>query len=53
MVKPEKYLGKQIFVCESCGFGYATVELAEKCEHYCETKHSCSMEITKHAVKTV
>ncbi|MDP3698962.1 MAG: hypothetical protein Q8R47_05235 [Nanoarchaeota archaeon] len=51
MVKQEKYKGKFIFVCESCNFRYATREWAEKCEHHCETKHSCSLEITKHAIK--
>ena len=52
MVKKEKYKGKNIFVCESCDFGYTTKDLAKRCEHHCKTKHSCSLDITKHAIKT-
>ena len=52
MVKEEEYKGKTIFVCEECNFGYETKEWAQKCEEHCRTKHSCSMEITEHAVRT-
>jgi len=52
MVKKEKYKGRNIFVCEQCNFGYFAKELADKCEHHCKTKRSCSLEITKDAVKT-
>ncbi|MBI4151956.1 hypothetical protein HY496_03210 [Candidatus Woesearchaeota archaeon] len=51
MVKTEQYQGRRIFVCESCQFGYAERILAEKCEHYCGANRSCSLEITKHALK--
>jgi len=52
MVKEEQYKGKTIFVCEHCNFGYETEKLANQCEQFCEKYHSCSMEITKHAVKS-
>ena len=43
--------GKRYFVCEECGFAYAEKALAQKCEEYCKKHQSCSLEITRHAVK--
>ena len=43
--------GKRYFVCEECGFAYAEKALAQKCEEYCKKHQSCSLEITKKAVK--
>ena len=51
MVKEETINGKTYYQCESCEFYYKTRELAQKCENFCNTHKSCSMEITKHAVK--
>ncbi len=51
MVAQETYKGKKIFVCNSCGFGYALRETAKACEVHCTTKRSCSLEIIKHAVR--
>ncbi|MBI2176417.1 hypothetical protein HYU40_03675 [Candidatus Woesearchaeota archaeon] len=42
--------GKSYYVCQECGFAYETRELAQKCEEWCTKHHSCSLEITKHAV---
>jgi len=42
---------KTLFVCNICNFKYEKKELAEKCEDYCNKYHSCSLEITKNAVK--
>lgn len=39
------------YQCEECGFLYKEKELAEKCQAYCRKYSSCSLEITKHAVK--
>jgi hypothetical protein len=39
------------YVCEACDFIYKDKEWAEKCETFCMTKRSCSLEITKHAIK--
>lgn len=52
MVKQEEYEGKEIYICEACGFGYKEKEYAQKCEDFCREHNGCSLEITKHAVKT-
>ena len=52
MVKEEQYEGKTIYACSICGFGYETTELAQQCENYCKEHSSCSLEITKNAVRT-
>jgi hypothetical protein len=50
MVKKEKYKGKEIYSCESCGLFYENREIAQKCEDFCTTKHMCNPEITKYAI---
>ena len=50
MVKLVKKGNKAYHTCEECGFSYETRELAQKCEDWCSEHHSCSLEITKHAV---
>ncbi len=50
MVKKVSDKGKLIYKCGVCGFGYLTIELANKCENYCKAHGACSLEITKHAV---
>jgi hypothetical protein len=40
-----------IFQCEVCGFGYGDLDTAERCEEYCNTHASCSLEITKKAIR--
>ena len=52
MVKKSKYQGKEIYLCDACGFGYRTKDLARKCEDYCKNQKACSFEITQHAVFT-
>ena len=51
MVTEIKKDGKVFFKCEACSFLYAEKEWAKKCEDYCKEKQSCSLDITKHAVK--
>ncbi len=51
MVKEIEKDGRKLFQCEECSFLYKEKEWAEKCEDYCREKHSCSLDITKHAVK--
>ena len=54
IIKMVKEIGKndkKYFQCESCGFYYEDKEIAEKCQAYCDEHHSCSLEITKHAVQ--
>ncbi len=51
MVKEMKKDEVYLHICEACGFAYKEKELAQKCENWCKERNSCSMEITKHAVK--
>lgn len=39
------------YQCGECKFYYKTKNLARKCEDFCKKHHSCSIEITKHAIK--
>ena len=41
----------KLFKCNICRFKYKTKALANQCEAYCKKYKSCSLEITKHAVK--
>lgn len=51
MVKDIEKEDKKYYQCEECGFFYETRELAQKCEDFCREHNSCSLEITKHAIK--
>lgn len=51
MVKEVLKNGKKYYMCEACDMFYENRELAQKCEDFCNKYHSCSLEITKHAVK--
>jgi hypothetical protein len=51
MVKKLEKDNKEFYICEECNFAYETKELAQKCEDWCGKNQSCSLEITKHAVK--
>jgi len=51
MVKEETIKEIVYFMCEECNMYYKTKELAQKCENFCNKYHSCSLEITKHAVQ--
>lgn len=50
MVKELKKAEKTFYLCEACGFGYKDMQIAKKCEDYCNEHNSCSIEFTKHAV---
>jgi len=41
---------KPVFICDVCGFGYATAKTALTCEEYCRKNKIPSPEITKKAV---
>jgi len=51
IVKEVEKEGKKYYVCTACNFAYIEKEWAEKCQAFCEENKSCSLEITKHAVK--
>jgi len=40
-----------LYACSICHFKYPTIKLAKQCEAYCKKHKSCSLEITKHAIK--
>lgn len=41
---------EELFQCKECGLWYKEEEIAKKCFEYCSTRHSCNLEIIKHAV---
>ena len=51
MVKETKKDDYVVYVCEECDMAYKEKEMAEKCEAFCNKYHSCSLEITKHAIE--
>ena len=50
MVKKETINGKTYYQCEVCKFYYKDEKWAKKCQTWCDSKHSCNIEITKHAI---
>ena len=50
MVKEKKTDNQTLFICEACGLGYKTKDLAQKCEEWCRKTGSCNVEITNKAV---
>lgn len=51
LVSRSSYNGEEMYACEVCGFVYKVQEIAEKCESYCKEHNSCSIEITKQAIR--
>jgi len=51
VVKEVEKEGEELYVCETCSFRYKEKAIAEKCQDWCDTHKSCSLEITKHAVE--
>jgi len=51
MVEEKIVDGKNYFKCSICGFFYKDEQLAQKCEDFCKAHKSCSLEITKYAIK--
>lgn len=39
------------YICEECQFAYSDKDVAKQCEDYCKKYKSCSLEITKKAIK--
>ena len=42
---------KKLYSCKICGLRYREKPTAKKCEAWCRTHKSCSLEITKNAVR--
>ena len=51
MVKEIAHKEKKYFQCNICKFYYKMRALAQECESFCNKHNSCSLEITKYAVK--
>jgi len=51
MVEEKIVNGTAYSKCSICGFFYKEKQLAQKCEDFCKANRSCSLEVTKHAVK--
>lgn len=51
MMNKEVVERKKRYQCKECGLWYPAKELAKECEAFCKKYKSCSLEITKHAVK--
>ncbi len=51
MVKVIVKNNKKYYSCNICKFVYIDKNVAEKCEEWCSTYESCSLEITKNAIK--
>ncbi|MEK6900592.1 MAG: hypothetical protein AABX05_05695 [Nanoarchaeota archaeon] len=51
MVKKQQYKGKSLFRCGSCSLLYLKEAIAYDCEVYCKKHKSCSLEISKQAVR--
>jgi hypothetical protein len=49
MVDRVQRKGNTVYLCELCGYGYRSLEMAEECEEYCDTHESYSLDIHKHA----
>jgi uncharacterized C2H2 Zn-finger protein len=45
--------GETLYACDVCGFVYKEKHWSEKCQDYCTKHKACSLEITRHAVKTI
>ena len=41
----------KLYQCKECKLYYKDKNLAKECEEYCKSHKSCSLEITKHAVR--
>ena len=51
MVLAKEDNGNEIYICEECDMAYEDEVTAKKCEDYCKKYKSCSLEITKKAIK--
>ena len=51
MVKEIEKNNRIYYICEECNFAYSDKDTAKKCEDYCKKYKSCSLEITKKAIK--
>lgn len=53
MVQGARLAGASVHYCEVCYLAYMQNELAGRCEQWCRTHPSCSLEIGRHAVGSI
>lgn len=53
MVATADFQGREVHYCEVCALAYDDPELARKCEEWCRTHPTCSLEIGRRAVGSV
>lgn len=51
MVQKVNADGRDIYVCEKCGFKYPAVNMAKACEEACVTKGICRSDIATQAIQ--
>ncbi len=51
MVKETIKNKTRYYICEECQFAYSDGGTAKQCEDFCKKYKSCSLEITKKAIK--
>jgi len=51
MANEARWKARTLYECEICGFGYADLETAERCEQYCYSHDSSSPKITQKAIR--
>jgi hypothetical protein len=51
MVNEVSHKGRIIYACEVCGFGYADLETAERCEQYCFSHGHQSPKLAQKAIR--
>lgn len=50
MVMQSKKNDRAVYQCEFCDMGYADLNPAQRCEEWCSTHDSCSLEVTRKAI---
>lgn len=47
MVLKEQHQGLHLYACEQCGTAYYTIDLAKRCEYWCEENMWHHLEFTQ------
>ena len=51
MVSETNLEGAMVYKCDKCGWLYEEMEIAEKCESWCQKHKSCNLNYQKYAIK--
>jgi hypothetical protein len=50
MVNKLEFHNNSVYLCEFCGYGYRSIETAERCEQHCDTQMHSSPRIRQMAI---